>query len=106
MGTRTTSIVIELAPEERAELARVARSYAAEHRRVVRAKMILELAAGASISAVARLVGTRRRIVQKWARRFERNRLRGLEDAARSGRPPTFSPGGRRASGEAGVRAA
>ena len=106
MGTSTTSIVIELAPEERAELARLARSHAAEHRSVVRAQIILALAAGASISAVARSVGTHRRIVQKWVRRFERNRVRGLEDAARSGRPPTFFPGGRRASGKAGVRAA
>ena len=57
-------------------------------------------------NATARRVGLRRRIVHKWGERFVRKRLRGLDDAPRSGRPPRFSPSGRAALGQARVRAA
>jgi hypothetical protein len=45
----------------------------------------------------------RRRIVQKWGKRFLKKRMDGLADDPRSGRPPRFSPGGGHASGEARV---
>ena len=73
---------------------------------MVRAQTILALADGMTVSAVGRKVGRARRIVCKWADRFIRKRLRGLEDAPRSGRPPRFSPGGGVASDQARVRAA
>jgi hypothetical protein len=103
---KTSPIRMALTDEEKAELERLSRALTAPHRVVVRAKIILKLAAGESLSAVSRTVGRRRRHVQKWAKRFERKRLKGLEDRARSGRPARFSPRGRRAPGEAGVRAA
>ena len=59
---------------------------------MIRARTILLLATGKPLSAVAREVGRQRRIVRKWAVRFVRKRLPGLEDAPRSGRPPRFSP--------------
>ena len=92
MATSKTPIKIELASDEREILEQVARSFAVPHRDVVRAQTILLLAKGMSVSAAGRHVGLARRIVCQWADRFTRKRLRGLDDAPRSGRPPRFSP--------------
>jgi len=101
-----TDLRIELDDAERQELERLDRSLLAPHRAVVRARTILLLAAGRTVSAVARQVGRGRRIVRKWGERFQKKRLRGLLDQPRSGRPPRFSPRSGGVSGEAGVRAA
>lgn len=101
MGTNKTPIRIELATDERTALERMARSLAVAHREVVRAQTILLLAEGMTVSAVGRRVGLARRIVCKWADRFIRKRLAGLDDAPRSGCPPRFSPDRRDAPGEA-----
>jgi hypothetical protein len=103
VATNKTPIKIELASDEREILEQVARSFAVPHRDVVRTQAILSLAKGMSVSAVGRQVGLVRRIVCKWADRFIRKRLRGLDDAPRSGRPSRFSPNRRDAPGEAGV---
>lgn len=100
MGPRT-AIRIELTAEERAELVQRARAQCRAHRCVVRAKIILALADGATLTEVARRVGRARRIVRHWGRAFMRQRVPGLDDAARSGRPPTFSPGRAGAPGAA-----
>jgi len=101
-----TDLRIELSDEERQELERLDRSLVEPHRAVVRARTILLLAAGMTLSAVARQVGRGRRIVRKWGERFQKKRLQGLLDLHRGGRPRRFCPRGGRASGEAGVRAA
>ena len=101
--SRKTTIVIELTSTERAELERRARSQAEPHRTVVRAKLVLMLADKKGFTATAEAVGLRRRIVYKWAERFLKKRVDGLEDHPRSGRPPRFSPGGGCVSGQAGV---
>jgi hypothetical protein len=94
---------LELSTEETEELERIARSQTVEHRRVVRAQIILRISKGESLSSVARTVGQRRRIIMKWDKRFRDKRVEGLEDARRSGRPARFSPGGCDALGEAGM---
>jgi transposase-like protein len=106
VGMWKTDLRIELTDEEKQELARVDRSLIAPHRAVLRARTILLLAAGLSVSAVARQVGRGRRIVRKWGVRFQKKRLRGLLDLHRSGRPARFSPRSGRTPGEARVRAA
>ena len=98
-------IKIELSKEERKELERRARSLSEPHRSVVRAKLILLLETGLSVSAVARQVGRRRRIVERWGQRFLKKRLVGLEDNPRSGRPARFSPRSGDRVGETGLRA-
>ena len=103
MAGRKTKIRIELSPEERRELEQLARSQSAEYRKVVRARMILGVADGHTITDVAMMVGRRRTVVTKWAKRFCKKRLRGLTDDPRSGRPPIFSPSRGDASDQAGV---
>lgn len=103
MATNKTPIKIELTRDEREILEQVSRAFAVAHRDVVRAQTILLIADGLSLSAVGRKVGLARRIVHKWADRFVRKRLRGLDDLPRSGRPPRFSPDRGDAPGEARV---
>ncbi len=100
-----TSIRIKLSNEEKKELERIVRQQTAPHRLVVRAKMILLLAAKKSFAEVARRVGVARRIVYKWAKRFIKRRLAGLQDLPRPGRPARFSPDRGNVSGQAGLRA-
>ena len=106
VGMWKTDVRIELTEEEREELERMSRSLVAPHRMVERSRIILLLAAGESVSAVARRVGHGRRIVRKWGVRFEKKRLRGLRDLSGRGRQARFSPRSRGAVGQAGVRAA
>ena len=70
-----------------------------------RARALLLLADGMSYIETARLVGLAERHVRKWARRFVREGLDGLEDLPRSGRPPAFPPSGGDGGGQAGLRA-
>ena len=102
MGWKTP-IQIKLDESERAELDTMTRSHSVAHGLVVRAKIILGVAAGRSLSKVGREVGCGRRIVRKWAERFCRRRMAGLSDEPRGGRPPVFFPRGERASGQTGV---
>jgi hypothetical protein len=97
---------VELTAEKRAELERRSRAFGEPYRDVLRARVILGLAEGQGVGAVGRELQMARQHVRKWGQRFVRKRLAGLEDEPRSGRPPRFSPGGGRASGEAGLRAA
>ena len=106
MPRAKSPLLIELTANERSELEQIARAHSAEHRQVVRAQIILAFVDGETIGGIARRFGRRRRIVHKWAERFVRKRLRGLDDAARSGRPARFPPGGRVSLGETALRAA
>jgi hypothetical protein len=78
---------------------RVLRGRAAKYTRpyfeVLRAKMILLAADGWSNDAIARSLRTRREVVSLWRKRFFEERLAGLEDHPRSGRPRAFPPRGR-----------
>jgi len=105
MPRAVSPICIELNSEERSELERRARALVLPHRAVVRAKMVLMLADGATISGVARDLGQQRRIVCKWGERFVKKRLRGLDDLSGRGHRVSFSPGGRDASDQARMRA-
>jgi len=66
-----------------------------------RAQAILLLAAGQKLTAIEQQVGLAERHIRKWAQRFAAEGLAGLQDRPRPGRPPTFSPGGCGASGQA-----
>ena len=106
MARVKTRIDVRLSEAEREELGRRARGQLVPHRDVIRAKMILRLAEGAPIGRVALETGKQRRIVRKWAERFVKKRLLGLQDKEGRGRPPRFSPRSRDSCGQARVRAA
>src|SRR3954454_7643017 len=97
---------IELSAEERCELERVARSETMAFRDVQRARIVLYAAEGLHDTEIAARLDTTPGIVGKWRRRFAEQRLEGLKDKPRAGRPRRFPPGtGRRGQGDR-VRAA
>ena len=87
-------IVLSVA-EERTLIDRAAR-YTRPYFEVLRATMILLAAEGWSNKAIARGLRTRREVVSVWRKRFFEERLPGLEDQSRSGRPRAFPPRSRR----------
>lgn len=84
--------VIELSGEERTELERRVACYTLPHKVVVRAKMILYAAEGQSTAEIARRLETAPRVVNRWRKRFFEERLAGLEDRERAGRPRRSPP--------------
>ncbi len=94
---RTSPYQIRLSKAERAALEAVARKYTASYREVVRARIVLYAAEGFRNDQIAARLDTPRQIVSKWRKRFFEQRLAGLEERERQGRPARFSPqrGGR-----------
>ena len=60
--------------------------------------MILHAAEGMANDEIAARLDTRREVVSMWRKRFFAQRLAGLEEHARPGRPRTFSPRSGRSS--------
>ena len=87
-----TRFVIVLSDEERVELRRRVACYTRPHKEVQRAKMILYAAEGRSNAEIARRLETAAEVVGRWRKRFFEQRLAGLEDLPRRGRPPIFPP--------------
>src|SRR3954447_3335130 len=81
----------KLTADERKELERLARSRTEEARLVVRAKIVLGLAAGERPARVADRVGVGRMAAYEWLHRFNAEGLKGLTDHPRPGRPPTYT---------------
>ena len=75
----------------------MARRYTSPYREGVRARIVLYAAEGLSNDQIAARLDTPRQIVSKWRKRFFEQRLAGLEERERRGRPVRFSPqrGGR-----------
>ena len=91
---------ISLSPSEEQELARRAVKDALPYFEVLRAKMILLAAQGLGNDQIAVRLDTRREVVSMWRKRFFEQRLAGLEERPRPGRPRTFPPrAGRRDQG-------
>lgn len=77
---------------ERRELETRATKYTLPYFQVLRAKMILHAAEGLSNDQIAQRLDTRREVVSLWRKRFFEERLAGLEERARPGRPRSFPP--------------
>lgn len=60
----------------------------------IRAKLILLAAEGLENQEIGQLLDLPREVVSKWRKRFFHQRLAGLEDRPRRGRPSVFPPGG------------
>jgi transposase len=81
---------IVLSADERGTLEAWARAASIERRLVERARIVLLAAAGLASRAIARELGCRHHTVSKWRVRFAKDRLVGLADAPRSGKPKTY----------------
>ena len=88
---RKTDIWILLSEKERDELESWQRSTVLRAGLVRRARIILLLADGLSITEIRQRVGITGRSVYKWAYRFEEERIEGLHDKPGRGRKPFFS---------------
>jgi transposase len=89
---RKSPYSIKLTTEERTLLERQARCYTLSYREVVRAKIVLLAAKGLGNDEIAARLDSRREIVSKWRKRFFEQRLAGLEERPRRGRPSVFPP--------------
>jgi transposase len=76
--------------EERAELQRRVRAHTTPQRAVKRARIVLLAAEGVPNRQIAPIVGVNQHTVSHWRRRFEAERLAGLEDRKRPGRPLVY----------------
>jgi hypothetical protein len=92
---------IELSEEERRVLERTARAEKLPFQEVQRARIVLYAAEGLHDTEIAVRLDTSPGLVGRWRRRFAEQRLEGLKDRPRSGRPRRFPPGaGRRGQGD------
>jgi transposase len=76
--------------EERTELERRVRAHTTPQRAAKRARVVLLAADGVPNRQIAPLVGMNQHTVAHWRRRFEAERLAGLEDRPRPGRPLVY----------------
>lgn len=95
---RKSPFIIDLTPHEKHILETEARKYTSPYRDVIRSKIILLAAQGYDNDEIASRLDTPRQIVSKWRKRFYYERLVGLQDQPRGGRPGSFPPGGDRRS--------
>ena len=89
---RISPFNIVLTFEEREELETITRKYTSPYCDVIRAKVVLLATKGFENKQIAERLDIPRRIVAKWRKRFFEERLDGLEERPRRGRPPVFSP--------------
>ncbi len=85
--SRKSPYKITLTAHEENTLESVARKYTLPYRDVIRAKIILMAAQGYSNDEIAFRLNTPRQIVSKWHKRFYYERLTGLQEKPRGGRP-------------------
>jgi hypothetical protein len=89
---RNSPYSIVLSPSERSALEKIAHKYTSPYYLVVRAKAILMASQGLDNETIGGKLSLPRQIVSKWRKRFFDERLEGLEDQPRPGRPSSFSP--------------
>src|SRR5436853_5695737 len=89
-----TAAPLVVTDEQRAALARMARSTSFPHRKVTQAKALLLAAEGVATNEVARRCGTTNDTVRGWRRRFEAEGVDGVgRIAAGRGRKSWLPPG-------------
>lgn len=89
---RKSPYIINLDKEEKERLLSIARKYTSPYYEVVRAKAILLAAEGLENKQIGEQLQMPRQIISKWRKRFFEQRLVGLQDRPRRGRPSRFSP--------------
>ena len=89
---RRSPFDISLTVDERDILEGTTRAYTSPYIDVIRAKIVLYAAEGLTNMEIGERLDTPRQIVSKWRKRFFDERLAGLEEQPRRGRPGKFSP--------------
>ena len=82
---------IILTTVEKKALTNLAKSRTAPYRKVQRARLVLLAAEGMANTAIAQEVGLQRSMVIQWRQRFTDERVTGLEDRPRPGKPRQYS---------------
>jgi len=93
---RISPFTIHLSKQERDVLEARSRKYTLPYFEVIRAKMILLAAQGLPNDEIASALSIGRDVVSQWRKRFFHDRLPGLEERERPGRPRAFPPRGHR----------
>jgi len=89
MSRKAAPIVLTM--EEQKILEGLANSRTASYRQVQRARLVLLAAEGMTNTAIAQEVGLSRAMVVQWRQRFIGERLAGLVDRPRPGKPRQYS---------------
>lgn len=89
---RKSPFAIALSAAEEQELTKRAAKYTLPYFKVIRAKIILLAAQDLDNDEIAERLDTRREVVSMWRKRFFEQRLQGLEERLRRGRPRSFPP--------------
>ena len=89
---RKSPFSIVLTPDEERELKHRSAKYTLPYFQVFRAKIVLMAAEDLPNDLIATRLDTRREVVSQWRKRFCLERLRGLEELPRPGRPRAFPP--------------
>jgi len=100
---RQSPFQIDLTRQESEELERRAGRYTSPYCEVVRSKIILLAASGVQNKQIAQRLSIPFQIVCRWRKRFFEERLAGLEERPRRGRPRVFPPSNRDGSQSLGV---
>jgi transposase len=87
---RRSAFAVELTEEEKRVLGEWLRRGKTERRLVERAQIVLLAHEGKTNDEIAEQLDTRAARVSKWCRRFGTDRIAGLSDAARSGKPAQY----------------
>ena len=83
---------IVLSTEEKRALEDRARKYTSPYFEVIRSKIVLLAADGLENKQIGEQLSVPRQIVSRWRKRFFYERLLGLDERSRRGRPRVFSP--------------
>ena len=89
---RNSPYTLLLDSKEKQLLEAITRKYTSPYRDVMRAKVVLLAAQGLSNKEIGKRLDLPRQIVSKWRKRFFDQRLAGLQEQPRRGRPRLFPP--------------
>jgi transposase len=89
---RSSPYTLLLDSKEKQLLEAITRKYTSPYRDVMRAKVVLLAAQGLSNKEIGKRLDLPRQIVSKWRKRFFDQRLAGLQEQSRRGRPRLFPP--------------
>ena len=87
----SSPVLIELSEDERAQLEGWARRHTSAQALALRSRVVLLAAEGLNNTEIAERLGVHRPMVRKWRGRFAEDRLDGLTDEPRPGRPRTIT---------------